>query len=250
MSTPGRIPAHGLERIVLAELKAFLESPERVSNALAESSYDLSTTRRLIEWAQRAAKRVDFDPGDVVCEFLASIVDRIVIHTNSIEIHLRRSALRSSFLEPSHSPTNQSGAVTHREELIVLSAEARFRKCRGEMRLIIPSRTASSETSKPVPSLVKAISRAQDWVRAIIAGEYKDQRAIAEAIGVNERYVSHVIAGAFLAPRIVEAITNGHQHSAVNLAMLLDNTTSMSWKEQWARFARYSRNEHDLGSDG
>jgi hypothetical protein len=86
-------------------------------------------------------------------------------------------------------------------------------------------------------------------VRAIIAGEYRDQRGIARAIGVNERYVSHVIAGAFLAPRIVQAIVDRREPSAMNLAMLLDDTTSMSWKEQCARFARGSRSEHNFGSD-
>ena len=213
VSTPGRIPAHGLEKIVLGELKAFLESPERVSDALAESTDDLATTRRLIEWAQRAAKNLEFDSNDRISEFLASIVHRIVIQTNSIEICLRRSALRTLLLEPSRTQSEQSKAVTQAEEHIVLSAAARFRKCRGEMRLIIPSSTGSYESTKPVPSLVKAIARAQDWVRAIVAGEYKDQREIAKAIGVNERYVSHVIAGAFLAPQIVEAIADVlHEH--------------------------------------
>ena len=231
-------------------MKAFLASPERISSTLAESTDDLLTIRRLIEWAQRAARNLDFDSKDRISEFLASIVHRIVIQVNSIDIHLKCQSLRTSFLEPSRIiSTNQSTTVPQNEERIVLSAAARFRKCRGEMRLIIASQTASHESIQPVPSLVKAIARAHDWVRAIVAGEYRDQREIAKAIGVNERYVSHVIAVAFLAPQIVEAIADGHEHSAVNLAMLLDNTSSMSWREQCARFAGDSRSVHHFGSD-
>jgi len=232
MSTPGRIPAHALERIVLAELKTFLESPERVSNALAESTDDLSTTRRLIEWAQRAAKNLGFASDDVISEFLASIVNRIVIQTDSIDIFLRRQSLRSSFLDPSRTQSEEPRTVAQSEQQVVLNAVVKFRKCRGELRLIIPSRAASHETSRPVPSLVKAIARAQDWVRAIVAGECRDQRGIAKAIGVNERYVSHVIAGAFLAPKIIEAIVCGREHPEMNLDALLKNV-GLSWNGQY-----------------
>jgi site-specific DNA recombinase len=232
LATPGRIPAHELERAVLIELKGFLASAERVNNALVESTDDLSTTRRLIECAHRAAERLDSDENEVVSEFLTANIDRILAQADSIEIHLRQKALRASLLEPSRTPANQPTPVVQSEERIVLNAPAHFSKCRGEMHLIIPSQGETHRSHKPVPSLVKAIARAHDWVRAIVAGEYKDQRAIAKALGVNERYVSHVIAGAFLAPRIVEAITEGHRHSVANLQSLLGNVP-LSWNEQY-----------------
>ena len=77
------------------------------------------------------------------------------------------------------------------------------------------------------------------WVSAIMAGEYMDQRAIARAIGVNEQYVSQVIAGAFLAPRIVEAIVNGQELHAMTLPAVLGNV-SLSWKEQCAKLTNES----------
>ena len=237
LTTPGRIPARELETVVLTELKAFLESPERVSKALAESTDDIPTTRRLIECAQRVAKNLDSNSNEAISEFIASIVTRITIQTDSIDIHLKRRSFRSSFLEPQPALSNRSMPVIHNEEHIVFSAATKFRKCRGEMRLIIPSRTVGHDSRKPVPSLVKAIARGQDWVRAIIAGEYKDQRAIATAIGVNEQYVSHVIAGAFLAPKIVEAIADGDDRFQINLQVLLQNVP-LSWNEQYAEFDR------------
>ena len=83
--------------------------------------------------------------------------------------------------------------------------------------------------------MLKAIARAHGWVRAILAGEYKDQRAIAAALGVNERYVSNHISAAFLAPKIVEQIAAGQEPPNLALPQLLD-AVSLSWKEQYARF--------------
>ena len=102
---------------------------------------------------------------------------------------------------------------------------------------MIPSHPQSPDADRQTTSMLKAIARAHDWVRAILAGEYKDQRAIAAALGVNERYVSNHISAAFLAPKIVEQIVEGHE--VPNLPELL-NVMSLSWKEQNARFGNAS----------
>jgi hypothetical protein len=117
---------------------------------------------------------------------------------------------------------------------IVLTIETRLKRCGGEMRLVIPSQSADRSPDNAVPALIKALSRAHEWVRQIIAGEYKDQRAIAAATGLNERYVSRIIQSAFLAPEIVEAIVKGRQAPEVTLAALLDDVP-LSWAEQNAK---------------
>jgi hypothetical protein len=104
------------------------------------------------------------------------------------------------------------------------------------MRLIIPSQSADRAPGTAVPTLIKAISRAHEWVRQIVAGEYKDQRAIAVATGLNERYVSRIIQSAFLAPEIVEAIVKGRQAPELTLLSLLDDVPH-SWAEQNTKLA-------------
>ena len=69
-----------------------------------------------------------------------------------------------------------------------------------------------------------------------MAGEYKDQRAIAKAAGLNERYVSRIIQCAFLAPEIVEDVINGRQAREMTLITLLDKVP-LSWAEQNAKMA-------------
>ena len=89
-----------------------------------------------------------------------------------------------------------------------------------------------------MPALVKAISRAHEWVRLIVAGEYKNQRAVATATGLNERYVCKVIQCAFLAPEIVETIVKGRQAPEMTLVALLDDVP-LSWAEQNAKMAAF-----------
>jgi hypothetical protein len=88
--------------------------------------------------------------------------------------------------------------------------------------------------------MVKAIVRAQDWVRSLVAGEYKDQRAIAAATGLSPRYIRRIIRSAFLAPQIVEAIVEGRQAPQLTLTSLIDEVP-LSWAEQNARIAAVSK---------
>jgi hypothetical protein len=87
--------------------------------------------------------------------------------------------------------------------------------------------------------LIKAVVRAQEWVRLILAGKYKNRKAIAADSGLDVRYVRHILPCAFLAPEIVEAIVKGHQGPGINLAALVHDIP-LSWAEQNAGFAPFS----------
>jgi hypothetical protein len=109
--------------------------------------------------------------------------------------------------------------------------------------MILPAQ--STTAGKPVPSLLKAVSRAHDWVRRIESGEFKDQRAIATATGLDERYVSHILPSAFLAPEIVETIVEGMQSLDLTLNELLRDTP-LDWKLQASRI---SAERNVIGAD-
>ena len=99
------------------------------------------------------------------------------------------------------------------------------------MRLIIPGWAAIDQRRQPVSSLIKAVSRASDWVRRMESGECKHQRALAEATGLEPRYINSILRVAFLAPEIVEAIIDGRQPPDLTLASLT-GLLPMSWQLQ------------------
>ncbi len=234
---PGRIPARELEKVVLNELKSFFASADQVVSALADTEDDLATTQTLIESAVGYAKRLDGNSPSSLSEMLETILARILVHQGSVEIQINRAKLRAQLLGPDHTDAQTQGTMNDlSRQPIALTIETKLKRCGGEMRLIIPSQSADRASDNAVPALIKAISRAHEWVRQIVAGEYKDQRAIAEATGLNERYVSRIIQSAFLAPEIVEAIVKGRQAPEMTLAVLLDKVP-LSWEEQNERLS-------------
>jgi Resolvase, N terminal domain len=117
------------------------------------------------------------------------------------------------------------------QQPFTLTIETKLKRYGGEMRLVIPEHSSDRTPANEVPSLIKAISRAHEWVRLIVAGEYKNQMAIAHATGLNRRYICKIIPAAFLSPEIVEAIVKGRQAPEMTLLTLL-NKIPLSWIEQ------------------
>jgi hypothetical protein len=107
----------------------------------------------------------------------------------------------------------------------------KLKRCGGEMRLIIPGCAAIGQQRQTLPSLVKAISRASDWVRRMESGECKNQRALAKATGLEPRYINSILRIGFLAPEIVEALIEGDQPPDVTLATFT-GVLPLNWREQ------------------
>ena len=88
------------------------------------------------------------------------------------------------------------------------------------MRLLIPGCAVDDQQRQPVPSLIKAISRASDWVRRMECGEFKHKRHLAKATNLEPRYINSILRVAFLAPEIVEAIIDGRQPPDLTLGSI------------------------------
>jgi DNA invertase Pin-like site-specific DNA recombinase len=232
---PSRVPAQELEKVVLTELKGFLASADRVVTALANEGDDVAITSLLIEGAAVCSERLESNSPSKLSEVIEQIVTRILVHQTSVDIQIDRNKLRAQLL--GSDPTNLRPPQTAdglKGQPMVLTIETRLKRCGREMRLIVPARSTDPKERDAAPALLKAVSRAHEWLRLIVAGEYKDQRAIAAALGLNEQYVSRIIQSAFLAPEIVEAIVKGSQGPTITLAVLLDEVP-LSWADQAAK---------------
>ena len=118
--------------------------------------------------------------------------------------------------------------------LFVLEAEAKLKRCGGEVRLVLPPNAKGEILRHGSPSLLKAIARAHDWRERIMNGSAKGRRSIAEQTGLDERYVGRVLECAFLAPDIVEAILDGRQPYDLTVQKLWSDLP-MNWNEQRKR---------------
>jgi len=218
--------------MVLSELKAFFSSGDRMVSALAEAEDDVAVTCMLIESGAQIAKKLDGFGGAHLSELFSKLVVRVVVHQNLVEVHLDKWRMRAHLLGPDIGQQNRFGA-SHCAP-IILSVEIRLRRYHGQIHLIVPGQSAKLTQTPPAPPLVRAIARAHNWVQMIVSGEYKDQRAIAAATGLDERYVSKIINAAFLAPDIVETIFRGEQAPEMTMPWLVKDML-LSWAEQAER---------------
>src|ERR1035441_7832134 len=122
------------------------------------------------------------------------------------------------------------------EDLVILEAQATVSKCRGEIRLVLAP-DAAQGSARAIPSLIKAVARAHNWVERIARGEVPHQRAIAAETGLHRRYVGRIMQMAFLAPDITEAILEGRQPPHMTLEALMGDVPA-DWRRHRKKIAR------------
>lgn len=220
---PVRIPASEIEELVTSQLTLLLQSPQRMMDVLvganASPAEVLATTEASQEWSSATP--------DKIHGLLKKTVKRVLVRTEGIDIEISRPTLRQALFGMSEDATLQKDDL---EDIVVIEAAAELKRCGGEMRLVLPPDSPGAQ-SHPVPSLIRAMARAHNWVDRILRGEAVNQRSIAKETGLDERYVSRIIPLAFLAPDLIEAILEGKQAAHLSLDGCLGNVPH-DWNEQ------------------
>jgi hypothetical protein len=110
---------------------------------------------------------------------------------------------------------------------------ARTRRRGVEMRLVLHDGNKGSGDDQGDPALVKAIVRGRQWFEDLASGRAKSLLEIAEAEGVSDRYVGHLIPLDFLAPHIVARILAGAQPVDLTTESLTKRIDlPLDWTEQ------------------
>jgi len=225
---PVRLPAEEIEALVSSQLKELLESPQRLLDLLSEPSASPADVQRLLEAIQQSG-----DSTDKAQSLLKSAVARIVVYDEQIEVQIDKRALHHELLGQEVSSPIQS-CSEDAANLVILRADARLKRCGGEVRFQLAP-ASNHAKAHPAPSLIRAVARAHDWVDRILRGESTNQRALAEATGLDERYISRILPLAFLAPDLTEAILEGKHASHLSLEAFRGDVP-IDWNEQRAQF--------------
>jgi hypothetical protein len=226
-SAPSRIPAHEIEQVVIASLRGFLQRKEELKQMVGNrsgKSHDRSKLANAVQERLNSLAGASFHPLGAV---IKGLVDRVVVHQGEVELLLSKSKIRLDLLGETPKARSSSG-----NDLVRVVTGIRFRRCGVERRLLAP---VVDRVHTSIPSLVKAIARANDWRRLIATGEIGSRRALKQALNVDESYIGRIIRCAFLAPDIVEAILDGKQPPHLTLTAL-QGTLPANWAEQRRRF--------------
>jgi DNA invertase Pin-like site-specific DNA recombinase len=208
-SRPVRLPAEEIEDLVLSQLSALLQSAPRTLDMLRDASLGINETHTIA----KVAKEYLASSEKVRSDF-RSIVMRIIVRQQNLVLQLSRRSLLNAFLNPQRSKELLISADVA-EDLVTIEADAQLRRCGGEVRLLLAD--GAQGKARPVPALVRAVARANDWMDRIMRGEVPNQRDLAKQTGFDKRYISRIIPLAFLAPDITEAILEGKQSKNLSL---------------------------------
>jgi site-specific DNA recombinase len=208
----------------MRRLQSFLQSNQTVMDELSLPRESPGVTQKLIGAAAKHSEAIEKD-------FLTKVVRRVVVHSDRLEVEIRKKALRAELIGNRLDSTNLPDEAELSEDLIRLEVKAQLRRHGGEMRLVVPPDSDGHEPLPPVSSLLKAVARGRQWHEWIVTGEVSSKRGIAKRLGLTERYVGRILECAFLAPDIVEAILEGRQPTDLTFQKLT-RKLPLSWVEQ------------------
>jgi DNA invertase Pin-like site-specific DNA recombinase len=223
-SVTGRLPAPAIETAIAERITKFLASSGDLLEAMKSlESVDLKYEKLLknakhnsVAWsAMQDAGRADL---------IRVLVQRIVIHEESIELEIDVSALQQ-VLEGRACTRPNGRSVT-------FSLHAPFRHVpQGKMLKVVigNQRTDSSPNNEAVE---KAVARAHAWYKMIVSGKFASLADLARKEGLTPRYVKKIFPLAQLSPQSVEFLLRESRTLSSVLARI-----PASWAEQKRLFA-------------
>ncbi len=219
------VNVQGVVRDGIADL---LNTPDRLLEALG-GRLTAAEADGAIRAARRLRKGLVEAPPAAWVDHLRPLLHRVVLEDGAVRIRIVRAGLRAALRFP---PGNEEGDIPDLHDLAI---PARITTRGVRLKLVIGSNSDRARR-EPDPALIKAISRAHDWLHRLKTGKASSVREIANAEELTGPYVSCVLRLAFLAPDIVEAILEGAQPVELTAKRLLRREDlPLDWHKQRRR---------------
>ncbi len=106
-----------------------------------------------------------------------------------------------------------------------------MRKRNGRPKILPPADLQAAEPARQEPHVLRAIARAWGWRRQLEAGTVSTIQDIAAAEKVSDRFVSHRLRLAYLAPDVLERLVTHRVPTALSLNDLAA-AARLPWPEQ------------------
>jgi hypothetical protein len=225
-STGLRIPAGEIEQLVVSRVRQWLLDPGSIYRAISGLFPDLSTQQTLVSRAAEIGRQLSELPPARTCTVLTTLIERVEVRVDQVDIHLRRTGLTALFdiAVPSQSMLD--------EELLILSVPARLRRTGTEISMLIDG-TDPFAIVKPNARLIKLLVRAHRFNTILVQSEDVAFAALAVREGVSRSYFTRVVRLSYLAPDITQAILDGRQPRDLTTEKLLAHSRlPLAWHDQ------------------
>jgi hypothetical protein len=226
-----RIPASNLEALVIGRIRNWLGDRAATLGIIQSHASDAATQKRLIDGLEQCLATWPELKDDEVRKFMLSIVARIQVHADRIEIFLNPICLARWFgrTDGHVEPTAATQSNTE-GPCVTLTIPARLKRVGKEMKILIEN---GSDSASPNASLVRVLVRAHMIRDRFLADKSLTLDEIAKSVDIVPSYVTRLFRLTLLAPDIVSAILGGKHPPELNARKLLDDTRlPLDWNEQ------------------
>ena len=231
-STGRRIPAANLETLVITRLRRFLADEGAVLNVICQEHVDGAAQSRLIRRGYIIAKEIESLTPDRIRAILMTLLSRVDIRPDCVEISVRRSRLVKLLGADSIDlVTHQGTPDNEAEDILTLMVRARLQRVGREMKMLVENTDDQTEAD---PALLRIVARAHDIQERLMQKCGLTLHAIASQEHVTPGYVSRLLRLTSLAPDIITAFVNGKNppHLTAKKLMRLALEIPVDWTEQ------------------
>jgi hypothetical protein len=160
--------------------------------------------------------------------FLTTLIDRIDVGADQLDLHLRPTRLAALLYDAATPPPSAT-----EDEIQILSIPVRLRRSGRAIRMLIQG-TNPFATAKPDARLVKLLTRARRFHATLLdGGDGVPFAALAKRERVSPSYFTRLVRLSYLGPDILEAILDGSQPPDLTAEKLLAHSRlPLGWHEQ------------------
>jgi hypothetical protein len=227
-----RIPAGNLESLVIGRLRAFLADDGAVLGAVTNAEQNGAQQKKLIARGLQVSEEFATLAPDMVRSILMTLVDRVDIRAEHIEIRVYRQRLHdllqaqsTDSLGPPHVNRNRP------DDILRLKVKARLQRVGREMKLVVHN---AGDRTAVDPGLLRVIARAHDFQERLLQDPDLTVPAVASQERLTIGYLSRLLRLPSLAPDIVTAIINGKHPPELSAKQLMRSALKLptDWAEQ------------------
>jgi site-specific DNA recombinase len=231
-STGRRIPAANLETLVITKVRSLLADQGAVLDVIREEHVDGAAQSRLIARGVKIAKEIESLTPNRIRAMLMTLINRVEIRPDCVEISVRRSRLVELLWSGSIEPVMQQGTPDNEaKDVLTLTVRARLQRVGREIKMLVENTDDQIEAD---PALLRVVARAHDIQERLIQKSELTLHAIASQEHVTPGYVSRLLRLSSLAPDIIAAIINGKNPPQLTAKKLMRLALELpvDWSEQ------------------
>jgi DNA invertase Pin-like site-specific DNA recombinase len=226
-----RIPAASLEALVIGHIHNWLADRVAMLDIIQSHALDAATQKRLMNNLGQCMTTWAALKSDDVRKFMLSIVARIQVHAERIDISLNQTNLaRWLGRIDGHGESFAETEPAADDRFVTLIIPVRLKRVGKEMKMIVED---GSGPATPDPSLVRILIRAHVIRDRFLADKNLTLDEIAKSENIVPSYVTRLFRLTLMAPDIVSAILSGKHPPDLTGRRLLDDTRlPLDWNEQ------------------